>query len=300
MIERYEFDVYGMPTVYDKNGAEVSNRMSPLKNPYMFTGREWDGNYVTTGLYHYRARAYNPDTGRFLQRDPVPGPILYPYVRNRPTVLIDFLGRQACCCQSLNVWTVPQAKQWGNKGLLAKAGGGTEMGFKTGWHKKKAYAVLRFRVDAKVRGDIGKCKFGQFKRLEWKKIKGKEKRGFIDDDYIIEDDNPNKDWINPNPPANTRQWSDSPGFHANLDPSDSPAGLKITFWVVCLGTDKKALMFEFSMEFMVNIPNNTNESPSFQYDMERPPSMPTEDRTISEEKLKKKLGAGCIDDLQSG
>ncbi|WP_284176677.1 RHS repeat-associated core domain-containing protein, partial [Frigidibacter sp. SD6-1] len=35
---------------------------------YGFTGREYDAE---TGLYHYRARVYDPGVGRFLQADPL-------------------------------------------------------------------------------------------------------------------------------------------------------------------------------------------------------------------------------------
>jgi RHS repeat-associated protein len=48
-----------------------------------------------TGLYHLRARLYDPTVGRFLSKDPVRSPngarslSLYPYVANRPTTLID-------------------------------------------------------------------------------------------------------------------------------------------------------------------------------------------------------------------
>jgi RHS repeat-associated protein len=58
----------------------------------MFTGREFDPE---TGLYHYRARAYDPRIGRFLQRDPIGfydniNP--YTYVGNNPLKWIDPLG----------------------------------------------------------------------------------------------------------------------------------------------------------------------------------------------------------------
>ena len=33
-----------------------------------FTGREYDAE---TGLYHFRARVYDPDVGRFVQSDPI-------------------------------------------------------------------------------------------------------------------------------------------------------------------------------------------------------------------------------------
>ena len=37
-------------------------------SPFLFTGRRFD---TETGLYHYRARYYNPYIGRFLQTDPI-------------------------------------------------------------------------------------------------------------------------------------------------------------------------------------------------------------------------------------
>lgn len=46
----------------------------------MFTGRF---NDEETGLYYYRARYYDPETGRFVQRDPAgysEGPNLFQYV----------------------------------------------------------------------------------------------------------------------------------------------------------------------------------------------------------------------------
>jgi len=59
-----------------------------------FTGEYFD----PTGLYHLRARQYDPLTGRFLTRDPVIAPITdsgvsaFGYPANRPTVLIDPSG----------------------------------------------------------------------------------------------------------------------------------------------------------------------------------------------------------------
>jgi hypothetical protein len=50
---------------------------------------------VSDPWYHYRARAYRADAGRFVQRDPVPKggqDNLYRYVVNRPMDLVDPLG----------------------------------------------------------------------------------------------------------------------------------------------------------------------------------------------------------------
>jgi RHS repeat-associated protein len=56
--ENYTYDAFGMPSV----------TTSSIGNPYRFTGREFDEE---SGIYHYRARAYSPMIGRFLQRDPI-------------------------------------------------------------------------------------------------------------------------------------------------------------------------------------------------------------------------------------
>ena len=53
-------------------------------NPHQFTGRQYDAE---SGLYHYRARAYSPDIGRFMQQDPagmVDGANMYAYCGNDP------------------------------------------------------------------------------------------------------------------------------------------------------------------------------------------------------------------------
>jgi RHS repeat-associated protein len=62
MVEYYEYDVYGAPTIRDLNGTILDT--SQFGNPYMFTGREYD---TETDLYYYRARYYSPTIGRFLQ-----------------------------------------------------------------------------------------------------------------------------------------------------------------------------------------------------------------------------------------
>ncbi|MBI5367038.1 MAG: RHS repeat-associated core domain-containing protein [Planctomycetes bacterium] len=57
----------------------------------MFTGREWDAEL---GLYYYRARHYDPRTGRFLQVDPAAeGSNWYQYAANQPSGITDPTGR---------------------------------------------------------------------------------------------------------------------------------------------------------------------------------------------------------------
>jgi RHS repeat-associated protein len=62
---------------------------------YAFTGREWDPEVA---LYHYRARYYDPTSGRLISEDPLglsAGPGLYAYVDGNPVGLIDPFGLAA-------------------------------------------------------------------------------------------------------------------------------------------------------------------------------------------------------------
>jgi RHS repeat-associated protein len=60
---------------------------------FLYTAREFDSE---TGLYHYRARAYSPALGRFLQPDPIDfsgGDInMLRYAGNNPANVVDPLG----------------------------------------------------------------------------------------------------------------------------------------------------------------------------------------------------------------
>jgi RHS repeat-associated protein len=93
VVERYTYDTYGSPTIYDPLFTILA--ASAVGNRILFTGREWDAECA---LYHYRARTYSPALGRFLSRDPagyVDALNLYEYVRSRPTGSFDPLGLQA-------------------------------------------------------------------------------------------------------------------------------------------------------------------------------------------------------------
>jgi RHS repeat-associated protein len=78
---RYTYDPYGQSA---RSGEATTN-------PYTFTGREDDG----TGLMYYRARYYDPETGRFISQDPIGysgGPNLYQYALSSPTAFTDPSG----------------------------------------------------------------------------------------------------------------------------------------------------------------------------------------------------------------
>jgi RHS repeat-associated protein len=97
VVERYTYTDYGCPTITDGAGVPVAPNAwgtahSAIGNPYMFTGRRWDEE---SGLYYYRARYYDCESGRFLQRDPVTYAQLqnaYAYVDNAPTTFLDPFG----------------------------------------------------------------------------------------------------------------------------------------------------------------------------------------------------------------
>jgi RHS repeat-associated protein len=76
---------------YDSFG-NLTNFTGTLSNPFRYTGREFDSE---TGAYYYRARYYNPTSGRFISEDPIKfkgGINFYAYVHNDPADLIDALG----------------------------------------------------------------------------------------------------------------------------------------------------------------------------------------------------------------
>jgi RHS repeat-associated protein len=60
-IEEYRYDAFGQPTTVEPIRGSFNNR-------FKFTGREWNDTF---GIYEYRARAYHPGLGRFLQSDPI-------------------------------------------------------------------------------------------------------------------------------------------------------------------------------------------------------------------------------------
>jgi RHS repeat-associated protein len=90
---------------------------SSVTNPFRYTGRELDPE---TGLYYYRARYYDPATGRFLSEDPLQfeaGTNFYRYVSNNPLVLRDPSGLDWRWWRRVKDWwnpkpAKPKPKAW--------------------------------------------------------------------------------------------------------------------------------------------------------------------------------------------
>ncbi len=83
VVQRYEYNSFGQIT-YTQDAT--------FKQPYTFTGREYDEE---SGLYYYRARYYDAKVGRFISEDPIGfrgGINLYSYVGNSPINFIDPFG----------------------------------------------------------------------------------------------------------------------------------------------------------------------------------------------------------------
>jgi len=108
----YGYEPFGTALLESHDGANAP------ANPMRFAGEQLD---TDTGLYHLRARQYDPATGRFLATDLIPQSPLEPYVGayvyalDLPTTIIDPSG---LLCLSFHCG-------WNNTKAAARAAGRT-------------------------------------------------------------------------------------------------------------------------------------------------------------------------------
>ena len=120
----YSYDAYG--NILESPGT--------IEQPYTYTGREFDSE---SGLYYYRARAYDAGAGRFLQKDPIGingGDLnLYVYAASNPLDAIDPTGLEIIllpgkCGSSLPNLAVMQKLQ-----CMDKCNGSANIFVTSGW-----------------------------------------------------------------------------------------------------------------------------------------------------------------------
>jgi len=83
--EFYNYDVYGRLSIQNPEESQSGN-------PYLFAGYRFDAE---TGLYYVNFRTYSPETGRWIQFDPIGNAdsmSLYEYCMSNPTNYADPWG----------------------------------------------------------------------------------------------------------------------------------------------------------------------------------------------------------------
>ena len=93
IVESYQYDAWGnVLNVFDSSGTPIANRQSQIGNRYLWQGREYSWK---THLYFFRARWYEPATGRWLSNDLIGisgGLNQYCFCENNPVNFGDPLG----------------------------------------------------------------------------------------------------------------------------------------------------------------------------------------------------------------
>ena len=136
IVESYEYDAWGnVLAVRDGAGNPLSE--SAIGNRYLFQGREYSW---ATGLYNFRARWYDPETGRWMSSDPIGisgGLNQYVFCANNPVNMVDPDGLRVINSSDRTIPVVvneklPGGKQGPQEILYLPPGGDTDV-LKPGW-----------------------------------------------------------------------------------------------------------------------------------------------------------------------
>jgi len=87
VVESYTYDAWGNASILTSDLRPLTS--SAYGNRYLWQGREYS---AATGLYNFRARWYEPQSGRWLSKDPIGlegGLNLYAFCENNPVNFID-------------------------------------------------------------------------------------------------------------------------------------------------------------------------------------------------------------------
>ncbi len=133
IVESYEYDAFGnVLGVFDSTGGVMQG--SSVGNRYLWQGREYSWN---TRLYYFRARWYDPKTGRWLSNDPIGisgGLNQYVFCANNPVNFVDPTGEAAI--EAHDYWTsvaVSGQDAGGVLGNLQTAGASVMISFIDFW-----------------------------------------------------------------------------------------------------------------------------------------------------------------------
>jgi RHS repeat-associated protein len=105
VTDSYEYDAFG----------NKINSTGTTPNNYLYRGEQYDSDL---GLYYLRARYYNPNTGRFMSRDPEAGKPIDPktlhkylYASGDPVNGLDPTGRDSIIDYAISIGDSSEAVQ---------------------------------------------------------------------------------------------------------------------------------------------------------------------------------------------
>jgi RHS repeat-associated protein len=133
VVERYEYDPYGVVTVLTRDWAPVPDNQSAVGWRYYHQGGRLD---LQTGWYDFRARQLIPSEGRWNRRDPLgftgTEHNLYRYLKDNPTEFRDPTGLAATIVIYIHTTSAPPGfnardVQANLQAILSSGGGKTRI-----------------------------------------------------------------------------------------------------------------------------------------------------------------------------